>query len=74
MSMTQQLPPLKAEALRQQLVALGAFVRLAAHEGTPIHEAERGIWQRLRKLDAGSCWRLSSGTSSTLCPRPDTPR
>ena len=50
MSMTQQMPPLKAETLQQQFAALNAFVRSAAREGTPIHEAERGIWQRLLKL------------------------
>ena len=50
MSMTQQLPPLKDETLQQQFAALNAFVRSAAREGTPIHEAERGIWQRLLKL------------------------
>ena len=44
MSMTQQLPPLKAETLQQQFAALNAFVRSAAREGTPIHEAERGRW------------------------------
>ena len=35
MSMTQQLPPLKAETLQQQFAALNAFVRSAAREGTP---------------------------------------
>src|SRR5690348_13687864 len=50
MSMTQEPSLLKGETLQQQLAGLDAFVRAAAHEGTPIHQAELGIWQRLLQL------------------------
>ncbi|HJT79424.1 MAG TPA: ISKra4 family transposase [Gemmataceae bacterium] len=50
MSMTQEPSLLKGETLQQQLAGLDAFVRAAAQEGTPIHQAELGIWQRLLQL------------------------
>jgi hypothetical protein len=50
MSMTQPAHVLKSESLHEQLAELQAFVRTAAQEGLPLHQAERGLWQRLLQM------------------------
>ena len=50
MSMTHEKDVLKSEKLQQQFVEMQEFVRLAATEGRPIHEVERGLWRRVRQI------------------------
>jgi len=50
MSMTQQLPPPQGRNPPTAVRRAGRLRPLGGPEVTPIHEAERGIWQRLLKL------------------------
>jgi hypothetical protein len=50
MSLTHETAVLKSEKLQQQFVELQQFVRTAAQQGQPMHEVERGLWQRVRQL------------------------
>jgi hypothetical protein len=47
MSMTHETDVLKSEKLSEELAELQEFVRVSAQVGQPIHEVERGLWQRL---------------------------
>jgi hypothetical protein len=50
MSMTHQRDVLKSEKLEKQFAQLQEFVRLAAKQGQPIHEVERDLWRRVRRM------------------------
>jgi hypothetical protein len=47
--MTHEQDVLKRELLEQQFLERQQFVRSAASEGRPVHEVERGLWQRVRQ-------------------------
>ena len=50
MSMTDEKDVLKSERLEQQFEQLQDLVRLAAKDGQPIHEVERGLWRQLLQM------------------------
>lgn len=50
MILAQEQTALKAESLDATFDALRSFVLQAAHEGTPIHLVERGLWTRVLAL------------------------
>jgi hypothetical protein len=50
MSRTHEHAVLKTESLQQRLAQLEHYVHNAAHQGTPIHQAELHIWHQLLHL------------------------
>lgn len=50
MSIPQAEPALKREPLHGSLDELIAFLDIAFHQGTALHEVERGLWGRLLRL------------------------
>jgi len=50
MSMTQPPDLCHSDLLQQELAQLQDFIRQAAHDGKAIHEVERDVWCRLRKM------------------------
>jgi hypothetical protein len=50
MSMTHEQDVLNGEKLGEQFRELQEFVRSAARAGRPVHEVERGLWQRVLQL------------------------
>src|SRR6266508_4164058 len=50
MSMIHEKDVLNSEKLTQQFVEMQEFVRVSAREGQAIHEVERGLWRRLRRM------------------------
>jgi hypothetical protein len=50
MSMTREQDVFKGENLQEQFDDFQDFVRTSARAGRPIHEVERGMWQRLLRI------------------------
>jgi hypothetical protein len=50
MSMTREQDVFKCEKLKDQFGDFQEFIRASAREGSPIHEVEMGMWQRLLQM------------------------